>query len=879
MVNWTTRRKARWHTLVELTRVLATAQHSVVELTPLLMLVQKMIMVLTNLLEMFNDRLKKHPALKLNINCLALEIQDISGPPLQDNVAKLINNNLKRDFRRVTGRSVDDNPQAAVIVNKLKSVPVPENVPDLKSCKSNDCVHKALSMSQKRENSDLMVIESAICKAVVTQGEVMGKLVNLKKNLDSSFTDQFNDIFKSMASSFEFDIFARSRLNDYRRSRVLAGLNSSYAHLGNTTKPGDGLLFGNDIESAIRNVDVTNRLSNKLSVSARDSSSRPFLGRGRGRGRPPYRGRGYHHQTHRQPYRQHSQEGLPPPLKKARYVGLLKDNLKVWQEISDDSFILSCIEGYKLEFLSLPVQKFLPPVLKFNETEFKEIDAEIGRLLDIGAIVPCSHEIGEFVSNIFSRKKSNGKVRVILNLKPLNQFLVYEHFKMEHIDFVSDLVQEGDWFCSVDLSDAYFAVSIHDDFCKYLKFVWNGSLYMYKVMVFGLASAPRIFTRICKPILATLRGRHKIRCSLYIDDMVLCNSSCSDIQNDVEIVIDMFSKLGFSVNLSKSVLEPCQVIRHLGILIDSVHMTLGLPGDKLMSIDEKCRGLLLDHEKKLPVKIRSVASLIGTLVAAFPGTKYGRLFYRNLDRDKCIALKQSHGNYDALMSISRGIPDIQWWLTTGKLESFQIIRSSVDVTIYSDASLKGWGAMFEHLNTGGRWNALESTHHINWLELKACFFGLQAFLSTRKSIHIQAKLDNTCAISYINNQGGIIQELNGLASEIWSWCISRDIWLSAVHIPGTENVIADKRSRVFKDNTEWSLSEKLFVHVVETFGMPDVDLFASGLNHKVRKYVSWEADPNAFAVDAFALNWTTLGLCYAFPPFNMIGKILAKIKR
>lgn len=59
-------------------------------------------------------------------------------------------------------------------------------------------------------------------------------------------------------------------------------------------------------------------------------------------------------------------------------------------------------------------------------------------------------------------------------------------------------------------------------------------------------------------------------------------------------------------------------------------------------------------------------------------------------------------------------------------------------------------------------------------------------------------------------------------------------------------------------------------------GPPSVDLFASRLNHKAKCYVSLEPDPCAIAVDAFSIDWSKFESCYAFPPFNMIGKVLPK---
>ena len=59
--------------------------------------------------------------------------------------------------------------------------------------------------------------------------------------------------------------------------------------------------------------------------------------------------------------------------------------------------------------------------------------------------------------------------------------------------------------------------------------------------------------------------------------------------------------------------------------------------------------------------------------------------------------------------------------------------------------------------------------------------------------------------------------------------------------------------------------------------MPDIDLFATRLNHKVNKYISWKPDPFAMAVDAFTVNWNGY-TPYIFPPFSLIAKILQKIE-
>ena len=53
--------------------------------------------------------------------------------------------------------------------------------------------------------------------------------------------------------------------------------------------------------------------------------------------------------------------------------------------------------------------------------------------------------------------------------------------------------------------DAYFSIPIHEDFQKYLKFFWEGQLYKFVCLPFGPASAPRIYTKVLRPVYAWLR--------------------------------------------------------------------------------------------------------------------------------------------------------------------------------------------------------------------------------------------------------------------------------------------------------------------------------------------------------------------------------------
>ena len=60
------------------------------------------------------------------------------------------------------------------------------------------------------------------------------------------------------------------------------------------------------------------------------------------------------------------------------------------------------------------------------------------------------------------------------------------------------------------------------------------------------------------------------------------------------------------------------------------------------------------------------------------------------------------------------------------------------------------------------------------------------------------------------------------------------------------------------------------------FNYPNLDLFVTRFNHKLPLYVSPVLDNQAFAIDAFSMNWNHIH-AYAFPPTILIPSVLNKI--
>ncbi|XP_075052983.1 uncharacterized protein LOC142139351 [Mixophyes fleayi] len=210
------------------------------------------------------------------------------------------------------------------------------------------------------------------------------------------------------------------------------------------------------------------------------------------------------------------------------------------------------------------------------------------------------------------------------------------------------------------------------------------------------------------------------------------------------------------------------------------------------------------------------------------------------------------------------------------LDKGQSLQSGLWTLVTTDASLLGWGGVMGSLRFRGLWSSQEAVLPISVLELRAVLRTLieaQRFL-VGKPLQIQS--DNAMAVAYINHQGGTraMQE----TAKIMLWAESHVPRISAVYIPGVENWEADFLSRQKVDLGEWSLCKETFALLVQRWGMPEIDLMASRLNHQVPLYCARSRDPLAHASDAMTIPWR-FRLVYLFPPIPFQSRVLKKLKR
>ena len=172
-----------------------------------------------------------------------------------------------------------------------------------------------------------------------------------------------------------------------------------------------------------------------------------------------------------------------------------------------------------------------------------------------------------------------------------------------------------------------------------------------------------------------------------------------------------------------------------------------------------------------------------------------------------------------------------------------LMNGDPNLTIETDASLLGWGAVCNGVRTGSLWTQSERLLHINCLELMGGAFAVKAFKQYKTQVRVLLLMHNVTAVTYINKMGGTGSPiLSSLAFELWTWCLQRQTSIIARHIPGTQNLQADQGSCTIVDHSDWKFKPEIFQYIQRLWGPPEIDLFASRLSYQIPRYASWRPD-------------------------------------
>ncbi len=549
--------------------------------------------------------------------------------------------------------------------------------------------------------------------------------------------------------------------------------------------------------------------------------------------------------------------------------GSLRRHIEFWESIGACESVLNIIRyGYSIPFVTVPPPLNSPnnqSALKHKEFVSQEIKEHItqGFVLEVKSKPYCV--------NPLTVADNGDKLRLVLDMHSSNDYVRKVKFRIEDMKTLIPLLQKSGFMAKFDLKKGYFHVQMNPNNYQYLGFQWEGKFYVFTVLVFGLSSAPYVFTKLMRCLVKRWRALG-IPSVVYLDDGILtlpsqvsCSYASSLVQKDL-------AEAGFFVQPSKCVFEPTQVLEWIGVIINLRNFTIKIPERRIQACLEGIRGIL---RRKGWTTARSLAAVTGRIVSmsiVLGGLSQLQTRFCHLD----IILRARWDYKTRIINASR--EELVFW--RDNLEQLNFRRLGEDnrefQLVFSDASGTGAGATVkldghEHVAVT-QWTEEEIKQGSTQRELAAVWFALQSFGDLLRGKCIQWNTDNK-GVGAIIPKGSMKLHLHAIALKIFRFCAQHQISLKVEWIPRKLNERADFLSRI-EDLDDWKVTSEAFEAIQAELGCVfTFDRFADHKNAKCASFNSKYWVPGTMGVNAFTFDW--LGeKNWLVPPISEISRVI-----
>jgi len=342
------------------------------------------------------------------------------------------------------------------------------------------------------------------------------------------------------------------------------------------------------------------------------------------------------------------------------------DNMKI-KKVEDDYTI-------RVHLKDTSLFRFSPRRMSFSERKILEEITD--DLLKRKIIKPS---ISPYCSRVVLVTKPNGKARMCVDLRPLNQRIHPQKFPFPIIEDLLDQLYGKVVFTKLDLRDGFYQIRIHSDDTKYFSFATPTGQYEFLTMPFGYSEAPAEFQKRLLNIFDELRRQGKLL--MYIDDMFIATKTVEENLEILKEVLIILKKYELELNLSKCMFLKKE-IEFLGYNIS----------EKGISLSAKHVRAILDFPQ--PTTVKQVQAFLGL-------TNYFRRFIKDyaLKAKPLQDLTKSGSAFDFGDNCIRSFETLKNELTSPPI--LCIYNHAAETELHTDASSLGFGAiLFQKQETG-----------------------------------------------------------------------------------------------------------------------------------------------------------------------------------
>jgi len=401
------------------------------------------------------------------------------------------------------------------------------------------------------------------------------------------------------------------------------------------------------------------------------------------------------------------------------------------------------------------------------------------------------------------QKKNSSKFRLLHNLSApydftaVNSNIDASHSRVSYASIANAIslinrFPNPAFLAKTDISEAFRLIPLRPSDYMLTGFKWKDSYYYDKCLPMGASSSCKIFERVSDSLIYIMRSCFNMpNIVKVLDDFLFIAPSEAECRKYLFTFQSLCEKLKIPLASHKTVM-PTTRLTFLGIELDTVTRLARLPAEKL----SKCRSMIYELLPSSSTTLRDLQSIIGLLQFASTVVRPGRCFLRRL-HDATLGKNIPHSKIKCTDQVKA---DLQMWLmflnVYNGITLFPVaLEDRSNYVVYSDASKSGYGVVFNCHWFGGVWPQTWHNYDITFLELFPIYMAIRTFSNIFGNGFVKFNCDNEAITTIINNQTTKNKKLMCIVRLLVLDLLKYNINLTAVHIPGKKNVLADKISR------------------------------------------------------------------------------------
>lgn len=417
----------------------------------------------------------------------------------------------------------------------------------------------------------------------------------------------------------------------------------------------------------------------------------------------------------------------------------------------------------------------LPPY-KLGPKERVEVDRQVDALLAAGVVEECQ---SPYAAPTFVVKKPGGKYRIVHNYQKVNEVIVSDKFPLPRIDTILDTLESANFYCQMDINQAFFAQPIVPEDRDYTSFITHKGLYRYTRLPQGMKTSPSGFQRSMNRIFA---GQLYHGVVLYIDDLVAYGDKFEQQLKSLQMALDTLRSVNIKLKTSK-----CHFFyKEINLLGYKV------TPDGIRPLEENVRAIM---EFPRPSKVKDVRSFLGT--CSFYRRfieRYSEIAHPLTQLTKKVAVESR--SFEWLPEHEQSFQALKTALSSPPLLAH--FRDNLETVVMTDSSRVGVGGVLSQFQEDGTLRPVayvsrtlkntENTWSISEIEILGVVFVCTHFRPLLLGRHFTVFNDHA-SLQYYKNIKNLSSRLNRLALKLI------DFDFTIKHKPGTSMRVCDSLSR------------------------------------------------------------------------------------